>query len=413
MSIVSIVGIEDAGVEEAVRQAVELAGGFPSQVTEADTVLVKPNVVNPSPSGSGNITDVRVTEAVTSMLLELRVPRVIIGEGSSVGYDFVGLKDTMHCLEVSGTADVARRLGVELVDLNRDERVQVEAPDAYVMDRFAVARTAYEADAIVCLPVVKTHVRTGITCGLKNMKGVLPGDEKKRTHQLGLDRGIVDLNRVMRPAFVVVDAIVGKQGTHTAPEDSVGLDRVLASADVVAADAVCAAIMGFDPQDIHHVQLAAEAGLGLADLEAITVRGESIADVVHPFVPYQKAARERFGAATIIEEKACTGCMGEMVSTFIYLRRAGYEDRLEDLTLILGTPEEIPPLEGTPVVLGKCARAHRRRGIWVPGCPPHGTAITDAACRALGIDVDEVHRAIDDLHDFSYEEVASGKEGEG
>ncbi len=38
---------------------------------------------------------------------------------------------------------------VELVDLNRDERVQVEAADAYLMDRSAVAKTAREAEVMI------------------------------------------------------------------------------------------------------------------------------------------------------------------------------------------------------------------------------------------------------------------------
>ena len=193
----------------------QLAGGLDIQA--GATVLLKPNVVHPSPSGSGSITDARVTEAVARLVLERNPGRVIIGEGSSVGYDFPGRRDTMTCLEASGTADVARRLGLELVDLNRDEHVQVHAPEAYVMPEFGVARTAWEADVIVDLPVVKTHVRTGITCGLKNMKGVLPGEEKKRTHRMGLDRAIVDLNRVMRPHYTVVDAIVGVQGRTPGP----------------------------------------------------------------------------------------------------------------------------------------------------------------------------------------------------
>jgi uncharacterized protein (DUF362 family) len=398
MSIVSIVRVQKEQIEETVRHAVQLAGGL--NIRPGATVLLKPNVVHPSPSGSGNITDARVTEAVARLVLEQNPKRVIIGEGSSVGYDFPGRRDTMTCLEASGTADVARRLGLELVDLNRDEHAQVHAPDAYVMPDFAVARTAWEADVIVDLPVVKTHVRTGITCGLKNMKGVLPGEEKKRTHRMGLDRAIVDLNRVMRPQYTVVDAIVGVQGTHTRPEDRVPLGCVLAGADVVALDAVCAAIMGFDVEQIHHVQLAAEAGLGVADLARIEVRGEPIAVVRRPFVPYQEAARERFGAATIIEQNTCTGCMGELTSLFIYLRRAGFEGRFEDLSLIMGTPDEVPELRDKAVVIGKCARAYRDRGVYVPGCPPHGMAITDAACEALGIDKEVVHRAIDELHDF-------------
>lgn len=400
MSVVSIVKVEDERVEGAVRRAIELAGGLASSIPSGSTVLVKPNVVSPSPSGSGNVTDARVTEAVTRMVLERDPKRVIVGEGSSVGYDFPGRMDSMHCLEVSGTAEVARRLGVEMVDLNRDERVEVRVKDAFVMGTFGVARTAWEADVIVSLPVVKTHVRTGITCGLKNMKGVLPGDEKKRTHRCGLDRAIVDLNRVMKPAFTVVDAMVGMEGTHAYPEDRVPLGRILGGADVVAVDAVCAAIMGFDVDRILHVKLAAEEGLGVADLREIEVRGEGIAEVSRRFVPYQEAARDRFGGATIIEKNACTGCMGEMVSTFIYLSRAGFEDRLADLTVILGTPDEVLWVGGRPVVIGRCARAYRNLGVFVPGCPPHGMEITDGACEALSIDKEVVHSAIRELHNF-------------
>ena len=396
MPAVSIVRVADDCVEDAVRRAVALAGGL--QIAPGATVLLKPNVVSPSPSGSGKVTDARVTEAVARIVLEENPGRVVIGEGSSVGYDFPGRVDSLHCLQASGTADVARQLGLELVDLNRDARVAVQVADALAMETFAVARTAWEAEAIVDLPVVKTHVRTGITCGLKNMKGVLPGDEKKRTHRLGLDRAIVDLNRAMRPHFTVVDAIVGAQGTHSAPEDRVPLGCIVAGADVVAVDAACAAIMGFDGAQILHVRLAAEAGLGVADLRQIDVRGEAIARVTRRFLPFQEAARERFGAATIVEQGACTGCMGEMVSTFIYLRRAGFGDRLAGLALILGTPERVPPLPGTPVIVGQCARAYRDLGVYVPGCPPHGTAITDGACQALGIDAEAVHRAIAELH---------------
>ena len=400
MSIVSIVKVRDERVEEAVRRAVELAGGLESVIPSGSRVLIKPNVVSASPSGSGNTTDARVTEAVARMALEFHPGKVTIGEGSSVGYDFPGRRDTMHCLEVSGTSEVARKLGLDVVDLNRDERVEVHAEEAFVMGTFSVARTAWEADVILDLPVVKTHVRTGITCGLKNMKGVLPGDEKKRTHRMGLDRAIVDLNRVMKPHFTVVDAIVGMEGTHMYPDDCVRLGRIMCSADVVAADAVCAAIMGFDVSQILHVNLAAEAGLGVAALDEIEVRGDSIAEAARRFVTFQEAARDRFGAATIIEKNACTGCMGEMVSTFIYLRKAGFADRLAELTLIMGTPDDVPSLSGTPVVIGKCARAYRDLGVFVPGCPPHGLAITDGACEALGIDKGVVERAIRELHSF-------------
>jgi hypothetical protein len=176
------------------------------------------------------------------------------------------------------------------------------------------------------------------------------------------------------------------------------LGIVVCGADVVAVDAVCATVMGFDVDQILHVTLAAEAGLGVADLEQIQIRGEDLASVARRFVPFQESARERFAGARIVEQHACTGCMGEMVSTFIYLRQAGFEDRLADLTLVLGTPEQLPETGSTPVIVGKCARQYRERGIYVPGCPPHGIRITDAACDALGIDRQAVHDAIQALH---------------
>ena len=400
MSIVAIVKAQKDDIQDAVRRAVALAGGLPEAIGPGAKVLLKPNVVHPAPSGSGTITDARVTEAVARLVLERGPALVTIGEGSSVGYDFVGLKDSPDCLEASGTADVARRLGLPLVDLNRDERVEVHAENAYVMSDFAIARTAHEADVIIDLPVIKTHIRTGITVGLKNMKGVLPGREKKRTHQLGLDRGIVDLNRVVRPHLTVVDALTGQQGTHTRPEDRVPMNCILASRDVVAVDAVCGAVMGFDVSQIHHVQLAAEAGLGVADLDRIEVRGLPIEAVRRTFTTYQQALETRYGGVKMIEKNACTGCMGEILSPVIYLEKAGYESRLAELTFIFGTPDEIPEIAGTPVVVGKCAQAYRDLGVWVPGCPPHGIAITEGACRALGIDAAEVRQAIEELHDF-------------
>jgi len=79
-------------------------------IPAGSNVLLKPNVVSPSPSGSGRITDARVTEAAARAVLEQNPGRVVIGEGSSVGYDFPGRKGSLHCMEVSGTADVARLL---------------------------------------------------------------------------------------------------------------------------------------------------------------------------------------------------------------------------------------------------------------------------------------------------------------
>jgi uncharacterized protein (DUF362 family) len=400
LSAVSIVRVQGDDVETAVDEAIEQSEGLASVDWEGASVLIKPNVVKPARPGSGLVTDVRVIEAVTKLVLKRDPGRVIIGEGCSVGYDFPDFRDTIRCMEMAGVLEMARKWGIEVVDLNREERVEVDVPDAFVMSRFAIAKAAWEADVVVNVPILKTHVRTGITCGLKNMKGVLPGREKKRTHQCGLDRGIVDLNRVVRPSVTVVDGIMCAQGAHTEASDLVPLNLIIAGNDVVAVDAVCASIAGFDISEILHVQLAAEAGLGIGELNRIEIRGESIDSVRHPFIPYLQAALDLYGGATIIEKNTCTGCMGELLSTIIYVREAGFHDELSNLTLIMGTPDRIPPVNRSAVVVGKCAQDYRHLGVFVPGCPPHGLKITDGVCEALNLDKEIVQRAIKELHNF-------------
>jgi hypothetical protein len=136
-------------------------------------------------------------------------------------------------------------------------------------------------------------------------------------------------------------------------------------------------------------------------MRLIEVRGERIDSVKHPFIPFLTATRDMFGGASIIEKNTCTGCMGESVSTFIYLNKAGFHDKLRGLTMIMGTPGEIPPLQRKPVVIGRCAKGYRHLGVFVPGCPPHGMKINDAVCQALRVDKKTVQRAIFELHNSS------------
>ena len=53
--------------------------------------------------------------------------------------------------------------------------------------------------------------------------------------------------------------------------------------DPVAADAVGAAVMGFDEGEVHHIALAGEMGLGRSLLEEIELHGPAIDEVRHPF----------------------------------------------------------------------------------------------------------------------------------
>jgi len=82
-----------------------------------------------------------------------------------------------------------------------------------------------------------------------------------------------------------VDGIVALEGDgpNLPPGKSKPLGLLIAGKDGVAVDAVCAKIMGFDPLDVKHLRLAKQRGLGVMDMEEITIKGEKLEDVVTTF----------------------------------------------------------------------------------------------------------------------------------
>ncbi len=394
--LVSVVRVGE-DVELAVREAVALAGGLEGIVSSKSRVLIKPNLASRDRSGTGKVTDARVTQAVTKMVLERSPRSVIIGEGSAVGFDFPEFQDTMMAMEESGTKEVAEKLGVDLIDLNTDDHEEVEIPHPLVMKSVKIARTVLDSNVIISVPVMKTHIRSAVTVSLKNMKGTMPGNEKKKTHRLGLELAIADLNSVVKPHFAVVDGLVGMEGLWEYPDDSVTLGLVGAGRDPVALDAIFTQIMGFTPGEVMHLQYCQTKGLGIADPEKIEVVGVPISEVRRPFRPAFEVLRKRYPGLTVLAEKSCTGCTNEFISTLIYIREAQQVEKLKDLTVIMGEGAEDFKGEKA-VVIGKCARKGKEHLPFVPGCPPAVDDITQKVCEVCEIDIQLVSKKRDELH---------------
>jgi uncharacterized protein (DUF362 family) len=386
---VALTRVEDGAIDMAVRQAVELAGGLAHLIGSSSRVLVKPNLWSPQRSGTGSITDSRVTEAVTRLVLDCGPSRVVIGEGCGAGYDTRGWS-TEEAFLTSGTRDVALRLGVPLRNLNTDDSEEVVIDAPLVMDRVRIARTALESDVIISVPVLKSHIRTHVTLSLKNMKGVIPGAEKRKTHRLGLDEAIVDLNSLVRPHFVVLDATVGMQGLWDYPADSIDMGLIVAGADALSVDCVGARLMGMDPNQVMHLHHMAQREGASLDVSAIRTVGESIQAHSRRFRAGFDVFTERFPQVTILQgQSACTGCTSELVTALTYLDKAGYSPELGGLHVVIGDAESAPSVPHL-AVLGRCALAHSGLGVYAGGCPPREEQVVEALCRACGADVARV-----------------------
>ncbi|MEM4920800.1 MAG: DUF362 domain-containing protein [Candidatus Nezhaarchaeales archaeon] len=236
------------------------------------SILVKPNYITADHPSTGVTTDARVVEGVVKFFKERGVDDIVIGEGS-------GFADTFEAFRVAGVDKVAERWNVKLVDLNRDEFVEVRPPNPLALKRVKVAKTALER-AIVSVPKLKVHRLATVTLGLKNMMGAL--ESKGSMHNGRLHENIADLASVLKPALTVIDGIIAGE-LHEMSRCPIEMNVIVASTDPVAADAVGSMIMGIDPKEVKHLVLAERKGLGTLRLEEIEIVGEPVEKVARKF----------------------------------------------------------------------------------------------------------------------------------
>jgi uncharacterized protein (DUF362 family) len=343
-------------------------------------VLLKPNAGRRVAAGTGVVTAPAVVAAACDHFLELGAD-VAIGEGTIVGVK------PLDCLATTGIAAVADERNLALVDLDTPKGRKVDIPGGTVLSHVTLAGPLADYDAIVSIPVMKTHMHCRVSLGLKNMKGCLRGHEKVRLHQLPppeslpgekpLNCAIADLARVLRPDVTLVDGSVGQEGLGPSAGSPKRADLVVASTDVLAADAVAATLMGFDPADIPHLRLSAAKGLGTIALDEIEVAPATWREWIQPFEPPPDKLSVEFDGVSVLDKESCSACLSTLL---MFLKR--YYAELGDylpLTLAIGKGHvEVPD---AAVCIGNCAaRARVKIGeaTYVQGCPPVASDILRA-----------------------------------
>jgi len=286
--VVAIVKGED--VDKMVAEAISLIGGIKGLVKDGDTVVIKPNLVTPAKAQRpGLMTDVRIVAAIIREVKAVAKCKIIVAEGSAP--DIRGgctLAATPDAFKGNGYTEMAEKLGVELVDLNADKRVSVKVA-GLARQEYDMPETIMKADVLVDVPVLKTHNIAGVTLGIKNLFGLM-SPPKERFHG-SLNEVLCDIVKMRRPDLVVVDGLVGTEGQGPLDGTAIKVDVILAGRDIVATDAVAAAVMGFDARRVPAIVLSNKAGLGEIDLAKIIVKGKQISDVKKPFKPATMYAR--------------------------------------------------------------------------------------------------------------------------
>src|SRR3954453_6969085 len=230
------------GIEEAAHRVIEQVGGMSSVLKGAKMVILKPNFVAGRSAETGSTTSFALLKAVAEevqacgaepVLCEMpgtefdreatytilgieqfcaangiRILRIDPEGDDSRGRDLKCITPRLRRFAMRyATSPLCLACGYRKEDASlvanarriypARDWVELKPAGAKKLRRFSIPRILNEA-CLINLPVLKTHVVSTMTLGMKNPMGILPRPDRRSMHTLGIDQCIVDMNRAIR-----------------------------------------------------------------------------------------------------------------------------------------------------------------------------------------------------------------------
>lgn len=253
-------GTSPAGLVQA---AVKALGGIEQFVKNGDNVIIKPNicVAYHTPEYAAT-TNPEVVGTLVKLCLGAGAKRVRV-----MDFPFGGTAEQAY--DRSGISEAVKNAGGQMELMSSMKFREVDIPQGIDIKKWSVYGDAMDADVLITVPIAKHHNMARLTLGMKNLMGLIQSRNQFHTN---LGQRIADLTSLLKPTLTIVDAvrILMNHGPTGGNLDDVKMtNTVIASRDIVAADAYAAILFDLTGNDIPAVRLAAQMGLGNMDMKNI------------------------------------------------------------------------------------------------------------------------------------------------
>src|SRR5262249_13897348 len=160
------------------------------------------------------------------------------------------------------------------------EALIFEAPISHerrLRDYLSTPEPVAKADFFVNCPKFKAHPWTTVTFSMKNYIGIQDDRHRLIDHDHALSRKVADLQYIIQPQLIVIDAVIAGEGRMLTPIPR-NMNLLLVGTNQVDIDSVGCMILGLDPLSVEHIRLAHERGFGPVAREAIRIGGNVTLD---------------------------------------------------------------------------------------------------------------------------------------
>jgi uncharacterized protein (DUF362 family) len=230
--------------------------------------LIKPNVVASGAHFPHAYTRPEFIEGVIGALKDRddgRVRELAVGERCGITLP------TRMTYESAGYYPMFRRTGVKHYHFEEEQQVEIPLThEGRLRDYVFTPEPVAKADFFVNCPKFKSHPWTTVTFSMKNYIGIQDDRHRLIDHDHRLNEKVADLQYIVQPQFIAIDAITAGEGRMLTPSPF-DLGLIIMGNNQVAFDSVCCQIIGVDPRSVEHIRLASERGFGPMDLGEIEI----------------------------------------------------------------------------------------------------------------------------------------------
>jgi uncharacterized protein (DUF362 family)/NAD-dependent dihydropyrimidine dehydrogenase PreA subunit len=273
---------EFEAVRAAVREVLAPLGGMAAFVRPGERIAIKPNLLMGTDPERAITTHPAVLAAVA---LEVRdagaTPVLVDGPGTGVVHAAPVIE---RAFRQAGYREIADRHGIE-ISLDTGWR-SVSNPEAVWAKRLEVMSPILDADGVINVPKLKTHMYMTLTAATKNLFGVIPGLNKAAYHgKLPEPRRfadmLLDVAYFVRPRLHIVDAITALEGNGPGTGGSPRkVGALIAGPDPTAVDVVCCRITGLDCATVPTLVAAKDRGLWNGRVADVDTLGTPVSDLM-------------------------------------------------------------------------------------------------------------------------------------
>ena len=254
-------------VSVILKEAVEKSG-----LRGKRKIFVKPNMSHPEYL-PGVITSPQLLSELVGLLRDVS-SEVIIGESNGFNYPCTS------AFEKTGIETAVKKSGGSVINLSEDKVVKVKFPtNISPLKELFLPKTVLEADAVVDLPLMKTHEFAIYSGAIKNLFGCVPSNKRIYLHPY-LPEVFYRLYSIFMPQLTIMDARVGIEGNGPTKGNPVKMSLMLTSNDALAIDVTATKIMKLEWKQTYLNYIAKKTDF---HEEEIAVQGFRVDEVMHRF----------------------------------------------------------------------------------------------------------------------------------